>query len=140
MRFWDSSALVPLFVSQETSGRMSELYGDDPDVLVWALSDVELRSAFSRLAREAALSPAQVQNLARRCEAFWETVHVVSLTDPVKARAKRLLNVHPLRAADALQLGAALAVAGDDPLGIEFVCLDQRLVDAAHREGFAVLA
>ena len=119
---------------------MSELYGDDPDVLVWALSDVELRSAFSRLAREAALSPAQVQNLARRCEAFWETVHVVSLTDPVKARAKRLLNVHPLRAADALQLGAALAVAGDDPLGIEFVCLDQRLADAAHREGFAVLA
>jgi predicted nucleic acid-binding protein len=55
------------------------------------------------------------------------------------ARAKRLLAVHALRAADALQIGAALAAAYDDPVGWEFVCLDERLAEAARREGFAVV-
>jgi len=72
-------------------------------------------------------------------ESFWETVHVVSLVLPVKARAKRLLAVHPIRAADALQLAAALTAVYDDPAGWEFVCLDERLGDAARREGFTVV-
>ena len=63
----------------------------------------------------------------------------MSLVDAVKARAKRLLGVHTLRAADALQLGAALTAASDDPLGWDLVCLDERLAEAARREGFAVL-
>jgi len=54
------------------------------------------------------------------------------------ACAKRCLMVHPLRAADALQLGAALVACGDDPHGFEFVCVDERLNEAARREGFTV--
>jgi hypothetical protein len=54
--------------------------------------------------------------------------------------AQRLLRVHPLRAADSLQLAAALAIAGDDPAELGFVCLDQRLVEAARKEGLDVLA
>jgi uncharacterized protein len=56
---------------------------------------------------------------------------------PVKARAKRLLGVHSLRAADALQLAAALTPVYDDPLGHSFVCLDARLSEA-RREGFTL--
>jgi predicted nucleic acid-binding protein len=46
---------------------------------------------------------------------------------------------HPLRAADALQLGAALFAADGDPQSLELVTLDRRLADAARREGFPVL-
>jgi hypothetical protein len=53
--------------------------------------------------------------------------------------ASRLLRVHPLRAADALQLAAALAAAKGDPSSLDVVCLDQRLSEAARREGFRVL-
>jgi aminopeptidase N len=53
--------------------------------------------------------------------------------------AQRLLRVHPLRAADSLQLAAALAIAGDDPSELGFVCLDQRLVEAARKEGLDVI-
>ena len=59
--------------------------------------------------------------------------------DAVRAKALRLLSVHPLRAADALHLAAALLWARDAPGGKELVCLDERLRDAALLEGFRVV-
>lgn len=139
MRFWDSSALVVLHVQQKATQRARDLYSKDPQVLAWVLSDVEVRSALCRLGREGALSPGAMREAIARSESFWSAVHVISLLDAAKSRAKRLLGVHGLRAAAALQLGAALAAAYDDPVGWEFVCLDERLADAARREGFAVV-
>jgi predicted nucleic acid-binding protein len=46
---------------------------------------------------------------------------------------------HPLRAADALQLGSAIVAADGDPSSLEFVTFDRRLAEAALREGFPVL-
>jgi predicted nucleic acid-binding protein len=54
--------------------------------------------------------------------------------------AIRLLRVHPLRAADAVQLAAAVIAAEMRPTSLEFVTADRRLADAARKEGFAVLA
>ncbi len=139
MRFWDSSALVALFVAQRNSADLRELYAADSEVLAWTLSDVELRSALARLGREGSLRPSDLQTAVMRVEEFWGSVHVVSLVDAVKGRAKRILAVHPLTAADALQLGAAVAASFDEPLGFEFVCLDEGLAEAARREGFSVL-
>ncbi|HSJ25022.1 MAG TPA: hypothetical protein VK929_10160 [Longimicrobiales bacterium] len=56
----------------------------------------------------------------------------------VRTTAMRLLRTHPLRAADALQLAAALAWA-PAPAGDVFVTLDERLATAATLEGFTVL-
>jgi len=46
---------------------------------------------------------------------------------------------HPLRAADALQLSAAIVAADGDPSSLELVTLDRRLAEAAMLEGFPVL-
>lgn len=71
-----------------------------------------------------------------RLEIAWnEVAHL----DSVRARARRLLEAHPLRAADALHLGAALVAVEERPHGIAFVSFDLRLADAAEREGFEVL-
>jgi len=50
-----------------------------------------------------------------------------------------LLRIHPLRAADSLQLAAALTVAEQEPSSLSFVCLDQRLAEAAIREGLPTI-
>ena len=126
-------------IAQAPSAVIRKLYAEDPQVTAWVLSDVEIRSALARLERERAVTLKDFQEAVRRTEQLWQTVNVVSLVEAVKIRAKRLLGFHPLRAADALQLGAALAVTYDDPLSVEFVCLDARLTDAARREGFVVL-
>ena len=139
MRFWDSSALIPLYVAQAPSKEMRALFEEDPAVVVWMFTDVEIWSAICRLGREGSMATAHVQEVASRLESFWQMVRIVAAIDAVKARAKRLLNLHSLRAADSLQLAAALTVVRDQPLGRSFVCLDQRLADAARREGFTVL-
>lgn len=68
-----------------------------------------------------------------------ETWTEVEPANAVREQAGRILRLHPLRAADALQLAAALVWCQGDPLQQEFVCLDQRLRVAARREGFTVL-
>jgi hypothetical protein len=138
LRFWDSSALVPLFVEHPTSTQVRSWIDDDPDVVAWTLSDVDLRSAFARLAREGHVSWKDAQETFLRVDAFFARIHVVTFIDGVKARARRLLGVHPLRAADALQLASALLASSDDPAGFELVTLDERLAEAARREGFTV--
>lgn len=139
MMFWDSSALVPLVVEQASSARMRQLLGRDASLLAWVLSEVEVLSALARLEREKALS---VEGYRQACESLdivWGGTATVSLADGVKLRAKRLLRLHALRAADACQLGAALLAAQDAPTGWKLVSLDDRLRDAADREGFTVL-
>lgn len=58
--------------------------------------------------------------------------------DLVQSQARRLLRVHPLRASDAFQLGAALVWAGNQPAGKLMHTLDERLAFASRREGFEV--
>lgn len=56
----------------------------------------------------------------------------------VRKAALRMLMLHPLRAAEALQLAAALVWTSGAPDGCDFVCLDRRLNEAARKEGFRI--
>jgi predicted nucleic acid-binding protein len=139
VRFWDTSALLPLFVAEAHSARVRGWLRRDPVVVVWALSRVELLSALARRERE---EPSVARGLLRarqRALAAWEEWSEVVALEPVRRQAERLVSVHPLRAADALQLGAALVVTDLDPAGLEFVTFDERLALAALKEGFSVL-
>lgn len=140
MRFWDSSALVPLVVQEPSSGMMAGLLARDPDCLVWWATPVEIGSALARLERESALPPAVGRRAMRRLETLAEAWHEVRPLDAVRREAGRLLRVHPLRAMDALQLAAAVTAAQalGGPEALPFVCLDRRLSEAAAREGFPV--
>lgn len=136
MRFWDASAVVPLLLRQGASAAARSLYRRDPDVVVWWGTAVEAESAISRLEREGRLAAGEGASARKRLgelEAGWTEVQP---TVGARRTAGRLLRVHDLRAADALQLAAALALADGDPASLPFVCLDVRLSAAAGREGF----
>jgi hypothetical protein len=60
-------------------------------------------------------------------------------SDAVRSTAQRLLRVHPIRAADSLQLAAAILVSEYEPATLDFVGLHDQLNEAASREGFRVL-
>ena len=57
----------------------------------------------------------------------------------VRDQAIRLLRVHKLRAADAIQLAAAIVAADFQPGRLEFVTLDRNQGTAADKEGFRVI-
>ncbi len=139
MRFWDSSALVPLAVRQAGSADVEAWIDQDPVVVVWTLTGVEIVSALRRLVRDAALSERAATAAESTASAILERTHVVSDVERVKTVAVRLLRVHALRGADALQLGAALVWADGAPNGLVVHTLDRRLALAAEREGFRVV-
>jgi hypothetical protein len=128
-----------LEIEQAATARVRELYAADAAVIAWVLSDVEIQSALRRLEREGAITSRALREAVRHFDTLWDGVHVIDAVGPVRLRAKRLLGVHPLRAADAVQLAAALTAVYDDPRAMEFACLDARLAQAADREGFAVV-
>lgn len=139
MRFWDSSALMPLLVPEPTTADLMALMSEDSAAAVWWATPVELASAIARLAREELLvrdDAALASGLLTTAQRGWSVVHP---TDRVQQQAMRLLRLHALGAADALQLAAALVLAEHDPRNLPFVTLDDRLALAAEREGFDVL-
>lgn len=140
MRFWDSSAIVPLLLDESGREALLAMLESDPVMVVWWGTPVELVSALSRRERDGGLPLAAVTASIDRLRALERAWHQVVPTDTLRGRAQRLLRVHPLRAADSLQLAAALSVAGEDPASVSFLSLDRRLADAARREGLDVWA
>ena len=138
MRFWDSSAIVPLLVPELTSERLLRLHGSDPVVIAWWGAVVECVSAVARAERGGQLAAAGAAEGLRRLVTLSRGWHEVEPSEEVREAAKRLLRVHDLRAADSLHLAAALVAAESRPASLEFVCLDDRLRVAASREGFAL--
>jgi predicted nucleic acid-binding protein len=138
MRFWDSSAIIPLCLKETTSEAIKGLMKGDEDVVVWWTTQVECVSALSRRRREEVLSPGDEAKARTVLSAIGTAWSEVQPTETVRLRAERLLSIHPLRAADALQLAAALIWAQETPRGLEFVCLDQNLREAALKEGFSI--
>jgi len=139
MRFWDASALVPLFVAEAHSTALQALVAEDPQMMVWWASPVECASAVHRLRREGLFDAGQTGQILTAAALAFDAVNAVQPGDALSAKALRLLGVHPLRAADSLQLAAALLWVRDAPGGRHFVCLDERLRTAALLEGFTVL-
>ena len=139
MRFWDASAIVPLLVAEAATGAALDLLDADPEMLVWWGTPVECTSALARREREGAHSTAGVTAAAERLRQLAAAWQEILPADPVRTIAQRLLRVHPLRAADALQLAAAVAASEHDAASLPFVCLDDRLGEAAAREGFPVV-
>jgi predicted nucleic acid-binding protein len=138
MRFWDSSAIIPLIVQEEQSKYCVQAYRTDRDMLVWTMSKVEVLSALCRRVREGALGPASFDAATLRMSFFFESIYEVDAIKRVKERAMRLLRVHPLRAADALQLAAVMVATEEDVRRLPFMCFDDRLAAAAQLEGFEV--
>lgn len=136
MKFWATSAVVPLCVTEPATSHVRKVLAADGTMVVWWATRTECLSAFARRRREGGLSDAeeeQVQRVLGTLAAVWTEV---SASERLRDTAERLLRIHPLRAADAFQLAAALVWCGDRPRESSFVAFDDRLRQAALREGF----
>ena len=139
MKFWDSSALLPLLVDEPSRERLLALLEEDSEVLAWWGTSLEIVSALSRREREGLLTAEEVATALDAVRALAQGWHEIVPSEAVRRTAERLLRTHPLRAADSLQLAAALVASDHDPRSLELVCMDERLKSAARREGFTIL-
>ena len=116
MKFWDSSAVVPLLVYEASTKATQLTFREDSIVIVAWSTLVECASAIARAERDdlidqpgATIAFSRLDDLAR----IWLEVEP---TGDMREIARRLLRVHRLRAADALQLASATLAAERRPL------------------------
>lgn len=138
MRFWDSSAVLPFLTTEPSSLRVRDLVERDEEMAVWWATEVECWSAISRARRSGRITVDTESHARKILVSLRGAWTEISPSFEVRRQALRLLNVHELRAADALQLGAALVWAGRYD-NAEFVSFDARLRDTARLEGLSVI-
>lgn len=132
--YWDASAIVPLLVREGATDAVELLYARHSRIVTWWGTRVEIRSALERRRREpVAFEPGPAESRLSVLIAGWSEI---APTDRVRTRAEGVLARHALRAADALQLSAALQASDEDPTTLAFVTLDRQLAVAAERLGF----
>jgi predicted nucleic acid-binding protein len=139
VRFWDTSAIVPLCVTEPATVAVRQLTDADPSLVVWWASRTECLSAFARRRRDGHLSGSTERHAGEVLGLLSAAWSEIQPSDSLRSRAERLVRVHPLRAADAFQLAAALLWSQGETRGRHFVSFDQRLREAAAKEGFSIL-
>lgn len=140
--FLDSSALVKRYIPEQGTGWVRSITapGAGNTIFIAHITPIEIVSGVNRRAREGHLSFAHAHAIRQVIDRFASQRSIgVSLTDQIGARAKDLLEKHPLRAYDSVQLASALetngmlVAAGLAPLN--FVCADRMLLRVAASEG-----
>ena len=133
--FWDSSALVPLCVHQSLTQRAVLLYRKH-EIVVWWAAPVEIASALARLARMSHITPADYAKARKLAADLGDKWSAIQPSESIRATAMRMVDRYDLRAADSLQLAAALEWCGGTPQRRVFLAADQKLREAALLAGF----
>lgn len=139
MIFWDTSALVALLVNEAGTRQRRTQVEEDSGVIVWWCTPVECESAFQRRLRERSVTEPQIRQARARLRLLQDAWNEVPPSGEIRQLALRLLRTHPLRAADAFQLAAALTLSAAGLRGLRFACADERLRSAAEIEGLQVI-
>jgi predicted nucleic acid-binding protein len=132
--FLDTSALTKRYVEEEGSERVRDLCASADALAVSVLVVPELISTLCRLVREGRLSSEDYRSLKSAVQTDLSDADLCDLSQATFDHAIRCLESHPLRALDALHVGSALVYQPD-----LFVSADRRQVEAADREGLAVV-
>jgi predicted nucleic acid-binding protein len=137
--FWDTNALVPFCCFQPQSARARQVVRTYSRQVVWWGTVIEAVSSLKRLTRNGTLSVDENKQAFARLDYLRNRWNEVQPTEEVRERAGRLLRIHRLRVADALQLAAALAWCEDRPRGRSLIGDDGNLSEAARAEGFTTV-
>lgn len=134
--YFDASALAKRYVEEEQSSEVVS-WLEESTPAICRISEVEIASALARRCREGLISAVDRDRALAALDGDLEAVHVVELASEVLRAARAALLRHPLSAADAIQLAAALTLR--DRLGspIAFLTFDDRLAAASEREGLS---
>lgn len=130
--YFDSSALVKLFVEEDGTDIAAELWDRCDAPISSRLAYPEVRASIAAAVRGRRLTRIDERLAVELWERYWGAVRVVEFTVEVGARAGALAGEHGLRGADAVHLASALAVAPDLVIAV----WDLRLAAAARQLGF----
>jgi predicted nucleic acid-binding protein len=127
--------LVPLCVRQKATPAAIALF-KTCEIVVWWTTPVEIASALARLTRMRQLHQNEWAKARKLAASLGQSWSIVLPTQAVHVLAMQTVERYDLRAADALQLAAALVWGEKVPQGRLFLTADRKLCAAALLVGF----
>jgi predicted nucleic acid-binding protein len=137
--YLDTSALIKLYVAEEHSALMRRTVLQAETVATHAISYLETRAAFARLARDAAISHRHHETITREFQIDWPNYAQLQVSQTLLERAAELAQAFALRAYDSLHLAAADFLRRQINEPALFACFDRKLNRAAKVIELAVL-
>lgn len=131
--YFDASALAKRYVREKGSLRVRRLLSSGVPATS-RYSAVEIASALARRAREGAIAEADRERALAALREDLTAMLIIELTPEIMTRAQVLLQRHPLRAGDAIQLASCLELQSELEKPITLVVFDDRLAAAARKE------
>ncbi|HZQ98770.1 MAG TPA: type II toxin-antitoxin system VapC family toxin [Chloroflexota bacterium] len=131
--YLDSSAAVKLYVAEVGTANVRAAVAADPVIVTARITYVEIAAALAAAARLGRI--ASIGAVMGAFRAHWPAYVVVEIDRALAESAADLAARHALRGYDAVQLAAALAVAGGNPATVRFATFDAALTSAADAEG-----
>ncbi|MBI4591173.1 MAG: type II toxin-antitoxin system VapC family toxin [Candidatus Rokubacteria bacterium] len=138
MIYLDSSALIKKYVVEKGTPEVRGFFSRGELLWTSKVSQAEVWSAFARRRRARDLTAAQYRVIARSFERDWRSFAVVALSDEVMGMIRRLVERHPLRAFDAIQLASALWAKQNLGEQVVFVGADESLLKVAEATALTV--
>lgn len=135
--YFDTSAVVPLLVSEPGSARASTLWDGADRVVSARLVYPEGRAALAQAHRLGRLTPRQLRAAVGELDARYGELDLVEVDDQLARRAGQLAEAHGLRGYDSVHLAAADRVRDSD---LVVVAGDGALLAAARTEGMSIAA
>lgn len=133
--FCDTSALVKLYILEDSSREMRALAGAATAIAVCRIAWAEMMAALARRAREFPNDADAIEVVRKRLRTNWSGYAVVEVTQPLVELAGEFADTFALRGYDSVQLAAAQTLqdmAGEE---VQFACFDTRLGKAARMLG-----
>ena len=133
--FCDTSALVKLYILEDSSRDMQALAGAASAIAVCRIAWAEMMAALARRVREFPNDTDAIEVVRKRLRADWPRYVVVEVTQALVELAGEYADTFALRGYDSVQLAAARTLqdmAGEE---IQFACFDTRLGKAARMLG-----
>ena len=130
--FADTSALVKLYVEEESSKAVRVQASSAQMIAVSRIAWVEAMAAFARRVREHPADAAAIDVARMRMRADWPAYAIIEVTQPLVELASEYADTFALRAYDSVQLASARILQEASSEIFRFSCFDTRLQKAAR--------
>jgi predicted nucleic acid-binding protein len=137
MLYWDTSALFAFLISEKSSSKLREFIENQQSSKAYTsmITPLEFESAIQRRLTERTLTALEADHAKLFGIEFRKNAYLVPLDHNTLDTALHLQKIYWLRPGDAIQLASA-RLGTDNPSKVLLLCLDEKLTEAAKREGF----
>jgi predicted nucleic acid-binding protein len=139
MLYWDTSALFAFVIAEKHSGQIRDQVAKQGVSATYTaiITPLEFESAIQRRLSERTLNLREADRARLFGVDFRKRAYLLPLDQNALDTALHLQKIYGLRPGDAIQLASA-RLGTDNPSRVRFLCLDERLTEAAKLEGFQV--